>query len=154
MNNSPNANTGLTSNEICYDFKTRNVFATITSEKIKKKPIKEKKSTDEKKFKKTLNKTRFRIRQKTIDAVFFANVKIKLIYDKRHKSFMLKSKDKIFFIFNKKYKLFEKINKKLFQQKNDFFRDKKKNEKNDLRIKTAFIMKNSLSNLNNTIEIT
>ena len=88
-----------------------------------------KKSTDEKKFKKTLNKTRFRIRQEAIDAISFANVKIKLIYDKRHKPFMLKSRDKTFFIFNKDYKLFEKINKKLFQQKNDFFVMKKRMRK-------------------------
>ena len=36
LNNSSNANTKLISNEICYDFKTKNVFAAIISEKIKK----------------------------------------------------------------------------------------------------------------------
>ena len=56
FNNSSNANTKLISNEICYDFKTRNVFATIIVEKIKNE------STNEKKLKKTLNKTRFKIR--------------------------------------------------------------------------------------------
>ena len=73
-----------------------------------------------------MNKTRFRFRQKTVNAVFFANVKVKLIYDKRHKPLMLKSENKTFLIFNKNYKLFDKINKKLSQQKNDSFVMKKK----------------------------
>ena len=109
FNNSSNANIELTSNEICYEFKTKDVFTTITFEKIKKKSI------DKKKLKETLNKTRFKIRQKATNAISFANVEVKLIYDKRHKSLMLRSKNKVFFIFNKGYRLFEKLNKKLSQ---------------------------------------
>ena len=138
----------MISNEICYDFKTKNVFATIIFEKIKKK------STNEKKLKKTLNKTRFRIRQKIINLITFVNVKIKIMYYKRHKSLMLKSKDKAFFILNKEYKLFDKFNKKLSQQKNESFVMKKKNEKNDLRAKFVFVMKNSFRNFNNAVEVT
>ena len=79
-----------------------------------------------KNLKKTLNKTRFKIRQKVVDSITFVNVKIKIIYDKKHRSLMLKSKNKIFFTLNKEYKLFDKLNKKLSQQKNESFVMKKK----------------------------
>lgn len=72
------------------------------------------------KLKKTLNKTRFRMRQKTINAMLFANVKTKLYHDKRHK-FLLLKKNKIYLKFYKNYKFSKNSNKKFFNQRCKLF---------------------------------
>ena len=97
---------------------------TLSTEKIKKE------LENSKKLKKMLNETRFKNRQETIDVVMFVNVKFKKIFDKKHKSLMLQSREKVFLKLNKNYKLSKKINLKLSQQKNDFFTIKKRVEKN------------------------
>ena len=97
---------------------------TLSAEKIKKE------SQDSKKLKKMLNETRLRNCQEAIDAIAFVNVKFKKIFDRRHKSLMLQSRKKAFLRLNKKYKLFEKVNSKLLQQKSDFFTVKRRVEKN------------------------
>lgn len=66
-----------------------------------------------KKLKKNLDNTRFQFRQKASNAMSFNNAKVKLIYDKRHKSLLLKKSDKAYFKLHKKYKLLEKNNRKL-----------------------------------------
>ena len=68
-----------------YDFKMKNRLIAIS------KKIDEKFLTNEI-FKKFLNATRLRMRQKAIDAVIFENVKTKLIHDKRYKSLFMKKK--------------------------------------------------------------
>ncbi len=68
-----------------------------------------------------LQQTRLKNHLETINAVFFANVKIKILHDKKHKFLFLKSEEKPFLRFHKKYNLYEIINKKLFQQKCDSF---------------------------------
>ncbi len=61
-----------------------------------------------------LQKIRLRNRQKTVNAVFFVNVKIKMLHDKRHKSLFFKLEKKVFLHLHKEYNLLEIINKKLF----------------------------------------
>ena len=114
LNNFFNAIIELISNELMYDFKIKNRFTTVS------KNIEKKFMIDEE-FKQSLNAIRLKMRQKTADAVFFDNVKTKLIHDKRHKSLLLKEKNKIYFKFHKNYKLSEKHNKKFSNQRCDPF---------------------------------
>lgn len=83
VNNAFNAVTSLTSNKLIYELKIKNRFTTI-SKKIDDKLV------INKKFKKSLNAIRLRMRQKIFDAVFFVNVKTKMLHDKRHKLLLLK----------------------------------------------------------------
>ena len=129
LNNSLNASIDLTSNEICYEFKIRDHLMTLFVEKIKKE------FEDSKKLKKMLNETKFKNCQEAIDAIIFVNVKFKKIFNRRHKSLMLQSKEEVFLRLNKNYKLFAKVNSKLSQQKNDFFTIKKRVEKNAYKLK-------------------
>ena len=87
INNAFNATINLTSNEIIYDFKIRNRLTTIL-----KNFNEQFKFMSNQKLKKNLDDTRFQFRQKTSNVIFFDNVKIKLMYDKRHKPFLLKEK--------------------------------------------------------------
>jgi hypothetical protein len=64
-----------------------------------------------------LNQTRLRNRQKATNVVFFANVKVKIIHDKRHKFLFLNSKRKVFLRLHKEYNLSRIINRKLSQQR-------------------------------------
>lgn len=86
MNNASNAITELISNEIVYGFKMKNRLTMIS------KNLSEILIFASNNLKKNLDKTQLRFCQKTFDIVFFDNVKIKLIYDKKHKSLLLKKK--------------------------------------------------------------
>lgn len=76
-----------------------------------------------------LEKTRLRYRQEIVDAVAFANVKSKVIYNKRYKSLLLQKDDKMFLRLHKNYKLSGKTNSKLSHQRCDSFKIKKKIER-------------------------
>lgn len=114
MNNSSNASTKLTPNELMYEFKIKNRLTAI-SEKI------DGKFMANKNFKEALNATRLRIRQKAIDAMIFVNAKAKLTHDKRYKPLLFKEKDKAYLKFHKGYKLPGEHNRKLSNQKCDPF---------------------------------
>jgi CYTH domain-containing protein len=73
-----------------------------------------------------IKKTRIRNRQKTANAVFYVNIKVKIIHDKKHKSLFLNSENRAFLRLHKEYNLLDIINKKLFQQKCDFFTMKRR----------------------------
>ncbi len=122
MNNSSNVFIELSSNELTYEFKVRNtLFALFIFENFK--------NTSTSKILQILEKTRLRNRQKAIDAVFFVNVKVKVLHDKRHKSLFLKAEEKTFLQLHKDYNLFEIINKKFSQQRCDFFIIKRRVER-------------------------
>lgn len=97
-----------------YDFKFRNKLIAI-SKKI------ESEFMNDKKFKIFLKVTQLHMRQKIANAISFANVKIKLIHDKRHKLLFLKEGDKAYLKLHKNYKLSENHNKKLSNQRCDSF---------------------------------
>ncbi len=118
LNNYLNVSIELSSNEITYEFKIKNTLFFLIIEKIE--------NISQLKILNLLNQIRMKNRQKTTNAIFFANVKIKIIHDRRHKSLFLNSKNKTFLRFHKKYTLFEIINKKLFQQKCDSFTVKRR----------------------------
>ncbi len=113
LNNSSNVAIDLSSNEITYEFKIKDILFCLIVEKIK--------NTSWFKILNLLNQTKLRNRQRATNVVFFINVEIKIIYNKRHKSLFLNSEKKTFFRFHKKYNLFEVINRKLSQQKCDSF---------------------------------
>ena len=110
LNNSSNASIELASNEIIYDFKVRDTISTFNQRNLS-----EKSATDKRK----------KYQAEANDAIAFANVKMKIYYDFKHKSLLLKSKKKTYFRLNKDYKLFDH-HKKLSQQKCEFFLIKKR----------------------------
>lgn len=114
MNNSLNVPINLRLNKLIYEFKVKNKLTTI-SKKINDRFMKVSK------LKKTLNKTRLRMRQKTVNAMLFVNVKAKLYHDKRYGLLLLKKENKIYFKLHKGYKIFENQNKKLSHQRCDSF---------------------------------
>jgi hypothetical protein len=125
LNNASNAITDLASNEINYEFKVKDILRALY-EQLKNTSMNETqfKLTNEK-----LNETRLRFRQKTADAVSFVNAKFKIMYNKRHKSLMLKVEDKAFLKLHKEYALSEKFNVKLFNQRCESFLIKRKIER-------------------------
>ncbi len=90
------------------------LFALFTFEDFKN-------ASSKSKIREMLQKIRLRNRQEAVDAVFFVNVKVKILHDKRHKSLFLKSEKKTFLRLHKEYNLPEIINKKLSQQRCDLF---------------------------------
>jgi hypothetical protein len=121
LNNSLNAAIELSSNEITYEFKIRDILFFLITEIIE--------NTPRFKILKLLNQTRLRNRQEATNVVSFANVKVKIIHDKRHRSLFLNSKKKVFLRLHKEYNLSEIINKKLSQQKCDSFTVKRRVER-------------------------
>ena len=115
MNNVFNATIDLTSNEIIYDFKIRNKLTIVL------KNFEQFTFMSNKKLKKIFDDTRFQFRQKISNVIFFDNVKIKLMYDKRHKVLLLKKINKTYFKFHKKYKLSKNQNQKLSNQRYELF---------------------------------
>jgi hypothetical protein len=114
LNNSSNVFTGLSSNELIYGFKVRDtLFALFTSGNFK--------DISTSKILQILEEIRLRNRQEAVDAVFFVNVKVKILHDKRHKPLFLKSGEKVFLRLHKGYNLSGIINKKLSQQRCDSF---------------------------------
>jgi hypothetical protein len=83
-------------------------------------------ASSESKILQKLQETRLRNRQEAVDAVSFANVKVKILHDKRHKPLFLKSGEKAFLRLHKEYNLSEIINKKLSQQRCDSFTIKRR----------------------------
>jgi hypothetical protein len=120
LNNSSNAAIDLSSNEITYEFKIKDTLFCLIAEKIK--------NTFRFKILNLLNQIRLRNRQKATNVVFFANVKVKIIHDRRHKSLFLNSEKKTFLRLHKEYNLSEVINRKLSQQRCDSFTMKRRVE--------------------------
>ena len=65
---------------------------------------------------------RMKNQRKIVNVTNFAIVKIKIYYNFRHISIRLKQNKKTYLQFNKKYKLFDRLNSKFFQQKCKSFR--------------------------------
>ncbi len=108
----------MSSNEITYEFKIKDILFFLVTEKIE--------NISQFRILNLLNQTRLRNRQEAANVVFFVNVRVKIIHDKRHKSFFLNSEEKAFFCLHKEYNLSEIINRKLSQQKCDSFTMKRR----------------------------
>ena len=138
FNNAFNVSIDKFSNDIVYEFKIRKVihvvvisfvvinFVTIdfvavdfaaTAFVISKKNI-------DSKTKQQLTKieqTRFRYRIEIANVIFYVKAKFKIMYDARHVSLLLKSSEKAYFRLHHEYILSDKLNRKLFNQRCDFF---------------------------------
>ena len=69
-----------------------------------------------------LSTQRLKYQQETTDATVFATTKVKIYYDARHTSILLKKDEYVYLRLNKKYKLSKRFNSKLSQQRCEFFK--------------------------------
>ncbi len=68
------------------------------------------------------------IRKDVADVIDFANVRFKIIYDDKHKSFAFNSEDKVYLRLHREYSLSKKNNSKLSNQRLDSYVIKRKIE--------------------------
>ena len=138
FNNAFNVSIDRFFNDIVYEFKIREIihvvvinfvavnFVTVdfvavdfaaTAFVISKKNI-------DSKIKQQLTKieqTRFRYRIEVANVIFYVSVKFKIMYNARHVLLLLKSSEKTYFRLHHEYILSSKLNRKLFNQRCDFF---------------------------------
>ena len=123
FNNAFNASIDRVSNEIVYEFKIRKIIHVVAISFVAAIVVVSTKNIDSK-VKQQLTKieqTRFRYRIEAADAIFYVSAKFKIMYDFRHVSLLLKSKNKAYFRLHYEYTLSDKLNRKLFNQRCDFF---------------------------------
>ena len=109
MNNSFNVIIDLFVNEINYDFKIRKTLFNMTKRQIT-----------------NLLTQRIEYKQKTTNVFVFVNAKTKIYYDFKHMFFIFKIDDQIYLRLHHDYQLFDKFNKKIFQQRCDSFSIKRR----------------------------
>ena len=112
FNNSVNVVIDLLFNEICYNFKIRDLFIEIVDFDIS--------------VELNLAFLRLKYRRKVIDVIVFVNVKVKIYHDARHTSLLLNVDNYVYLRLYHDYHLFNRSNKKLFQQRCESFLMKKR----------------------------
>ena len=112
----------LTFNEIIYDFKIRKTLTTLFVDQIM-----------------NLSTQRLKCRQKIIDAIVFVNVKIKIYYNVRHTSLLLKIENYVYLRLHHEYRLFNKFERKIFQQRCDSFLIKRRVKRLIYELKLFFV---------------
>ena len=117
LNNSLNASTELCFNEIIYEFKIRNCLSSLNN------------TSDTDISSKALSEMRLLYRKKIADAISFANASMKIYYDVKHVSLLLKSENKTYLRLHKKYSLSNNHSKKLSTQRCDSFIIKRRVER-------------------------
>ena len=73
-----------------------------------------------------LSAQRLKYRRKAVDVIVFVNAKFKIYYDVKHTSLLLNFDDYVYLRLHHEYQLFDKLNKKLSQQRCEFFLIKKR----------------------------
>ena len=126
LNNSVNAVINISSNEIVLKFKSREIFTVV----INKKLIVELSVTH-------FFDNKFIFKQKIADVISFVATKVKIIYDNKHKILRFRLDEKIYFRLHHEYKLSFKLNRKLFNQKTNFFTIKRKVDKLTYELKLS-----------------
>ena len=104
LNNFVNVTIDLALNEIIYDFKIRKTLTTLFVDQVV-----------------DLSTQRLKYRQKAVDAIAFANVKVKVYYDARHTPLLLKVEDYAYLRLHHEYRLFSKLERKISQQRCESF---------------------------------
>ena len=117
LNNSVNATTGRVPNEIVYGFRVKEVISTMMEDKLRQRM----KGRNEKEVEKAISLDRFIFQKEAQDATAHANIKAKILYDSRHQPLVLKPGQKAFLKLNKGYRLKEKGNRKLMNQRSGSF---------------------------------
>ena len=123
FNNTSNVVIELSSNEIIYKFKVRNALFSIIEINIVN-------ISD-------LFAQRMKYQRETVDVTNFVAVKIKVYYDVRHTSILLKKDEYVYLRLNKEYKLSRKLNSKLSQQRCEFFKILKRVEQLVYKLKLS-----------------
>ena len=82
----------LSFNKIIYSFKIRKVLITLFVEQIV-----------------DLSAQRLKYRQKIVDVIAFANVKVKIYYNARHTPLLLKIENYVYFRLHHEYRLLSKF---------------------------------------------
>ena len=95
FNNNINATIKHVLNEIIFEFKFKKVFTIIAIKKFA--TIVETKIN--------FTKNRFIFKKKTFDVTFFVNVKFKIYYDVYYTFLLIKSKNFVYLILNRDYRL-------------------------------------------------
>lgn len=109
FNNLINVVIDLFTNEIFYDFKVRDAFFEILFNDGELSKIT------------NLSAQRLKYQHKTTNVTVFANAKVKIYYNVRHTSLLLNVENYVYLRLYYKYQLFNKLNKKLFQQRCGLF---------------------------------
>ena len=113
FNNVSNVFINQTLNQLKFEISSRDLTFFVIFESQTKKTI-------------NLNLIKMIYRKKVVDVMFYVNVQMKLRYDDKHKSLKLKIDDQIYLRLHHKYQLFNKSNKKFFNQYVELFLIKRK----------------------------
>ena len=103
LNNVINAIIDHVSNEIAFEFKSREILTIIVIKRF----------TAIVDVKKKFANDRFIFRKKAVDATSFVNAKIKIYYDVKHTPLLMKKKNYAFLKLNHDYRLSAHLNRKL-----------------------------------------
>ena len=72
---------------------------------------------------------RLKYQQKTADVTIFVNVKIKIYYDVKHQFIFFRFDDRVYLRLHQNYKFFDNHNRKMFNQRCEFFIVKRRVER-------------------------
>ena len=129
MNNNQNVIIDKSFNEVILSFKSREVMISINIDKM---------FTVVSNSKSIFEENRFVYRKKVVDVIFFVVAKIKIVYDNRHQFLRFRFDEKTYLRLHHEYSLSFKFNRKLFNQRIDSFRIKKKMKRLVYELKLSF----------------
>ena len=110
MNNSTNVSTNIFSNKILYEFKILKVINLLNNDVVKTKI-----ENDISKI--IVEKKRVMLKKKTENVIIHAQIMFKIRYDFKHKFIDLKTDQKIYIKFHRKYFQFDLKNRKYNKQR-------------------------------------
>ena len=105
LNNVVNAFIELLFNNVIYDFRVKKFIFVVKFQNISK----------------NIFQQRLKYQRETIDVIVFVNAKIKMYYDALHQSIFFRFDDRVYFRLHQKYQLSNCSNKKMFNQRCEFF---------------------------------
>ena len=114
LNNFLNVVIELLFNKIIYNFKIKNALIVVI---------------DASQMLKNIFNQRLKYQQKIVDAIAFVNIKIKIYYDVKHQFIFFNFNDRVYLRLHQKYKFFDNHNRKMFNQRCEFFIVKRRVEK-------------------------
>ena len=112
LNNFFNTTIDLLLNEVIYNFKTREMLAIVANEIIQ--------------MLKNIFNQRLKYQREAVDVTIFVNVKIKVYYNAKHQAIFFRFNKKIYFWLHHNYKLLDRFNRKMFNQRCEFFTIKRR----------------------------
>ena len=113
----------MSTNEINYEFKIREILSNL---------IIEKNVVD-------LSTQRLKYRREIVDVTIFVNIKTKIYYDVQHVLLMLKIKNYVYLRLHHNYQLFNRLNKKINQQRCNFFLVKRRVDRLIYKLNFSFV---------------